>query len=698
MPKPFPKRHALICAVAVVASPAHAATLEETIVTATLLPNDAQRISVTILDAEQINRRAAEHLEDLLSAAPNTNFASGANRGRFFQIRGIGERSQFSEPLNASVALILDGIDVTGIGGAATLFDIQQTEVLRGPQGTLQGANALAGLLNLTSATATFENTLNVSAGLENYDGREVGVIANRAISEEWATRLSYHRYQSDGYIDNTFLGRSDTNNRDETTLRGQVVRATDNQRLEIAGYWIDVDNGYDGFSLDNTRQTLSDEPGRDATETLAGRVRYQYFGSEHDIWIQGSVAQTDLDYSYDEDWSFVGIAPDWEYSSFDRYQRTRDMASLEARIQPARAGIASVNWVAGVYLRSEDEDLRRDYTYLEGPFTSNYATDTGAVFGQLTLPLSPSLSIFSGLRLERRQFDYRDNAQVDESFADNFWTGKLGLNYQHNPEHSLYVSISRGVRSGGVNATLLASAEAFENQNITEELRGFAQFEDEALINIEAGWRYENTAGTLASGLTVFTMDRQDQQARGSLVIPRPDGSTAFIDYTDNAVAGTNRGIEWQWQWQPLEQLRLGGAVGYLDATFDRYLNINGDDLSGRDQPQAPRYQYQLEAIWSPTPQLTTSVEVTGMDRYYFSDRHELESPSRTLVNTSIRYQGDDWSVTLWGRNIFDEDYFVRGFGSFGNDPRKEYRVEPYVQYGEPAMFGLSVDYQFKG
>ena len=128
-------------------------TLEEVIVTAELLESNALSLpnSVTVIDTAQIEQRNAQHLEDLIALAPNVNFTTGASRGRFIQVRGIGERSEFQTPIINSVGLIVDGIDLTGITTAASALDVQQVEVLRGPAGTLYGANALAGLINIVS-------------------------------------------------------------------------------------------------------------------------------------------------------------------------------------------------------------------------------------------------------------------------------------------------------------------------------------------------------------------------------------------------------------------------------------------------------------------------------------------------------------------------------------------------------------------
>ena len=146
--------------------------LEEVMVTAELRdePLLRQAASTSVVDAGQIRQRAADHLGDILGLLPNVNFAGGSSRARFYQVRGVGERSQFVEPLNPSVGLIIDDIDLSGLGTAGGLFDIEQVEVLRGPQGTLHGANALAGLINIRSAAP--ENVFRgyVDASLAEYD------------------------------------------------------------------------------------------------------------------------------------------------------------------------------------------------------------------------------------------------------------------------------------------------------------------------------------------------------------------------------------------------------------------------------------------------------------------------------------------------------------------------------------------------
>jgi outer membrane receptor protein involved in Fe transport len=89
--------------------------------------------------------------------------------------------------------------------------------------------------------------------------------------------------------------------------------------------------------------------------------------------------------------------------------------------------------------------------------------------------------------------------------------------------------------------------------------------------------------------------------------------------------------------------------------------------------------------------------LEVEGRDDFYFSDRHDTQADSYDLLHGRVGYARDNWRVAVWGRNLTDEDYSVRGFGSFGNDPRKDYVTEDYFQFGEPRMVGVSASISFQ-
>ena len=664
--------------------------LEEVTVTATLFTTGTAPLSASVLTEHTQSRRGAAHLEDLITLAPNVATSSGASRSRFFQIRGIGERSQFVEPVNPSVGILLDGIDLSGAGGALTLFDVRQVEVLRGPQGTLMGANALAGLIAVQS-NGTDSGARDISVGIENKGGYRLGARWAGGLSDSINSRIAVQQYESDGYVDNDYLNRSDTNSREELTARGTLTWTRNTQTFEAAAYYTRVDNGYDAFSLDNNRATLSDQPGEDDLTLKAARLNWQSMVLGLDSTLQLSHASTNTTYSYDEDWSYVGIAPGWEYSSYDEYLRDRSMNSLEWRLQAPEAD--ATEWMIGTYLRDESEDLSRRYTYLSAPFASEIDTQTLAVFGQINRTFSEQLSGFIGARLERRDSDYRDSASVEKDFDHSYWTGRLGLIWQYHSDAQLYVTLSRGARAGGANAGLLASIDALPEQN-QDSVAALGVFGEETLVSLELGWQLDWTQYALRSRLALFTMDRDDQQAKGSLVIPRADGSTAFIDYTDNAAASEHRGLEWELQWQPTQQLIAELTLGLLDAQFDRYITATGADLSGRDQPQAPDWQYSAGLTWYASALASVQIEVAGSDAYFFSDRHDVRAPETHQLNASLSGQWQRWRWTLWGRNLTDETTFVRGFGTFGNDPRKEYALEPYRQYGEPRMVGLSLSY----
>ena len=665
---------------------AEAPVLEEAVVTAEFRPMSAAEVpgSVSVLDPSA-SGDSINHLDELLARAANVNLTSGASRARFFQIRGIGERSQFVEPLNPSVGLIIDGVDLSGLGGAATLFDVQQVEVLRGPQGTLYGANAMAGLINVVTpdVTENLSGFLQVDAG--NYSARGAGGVLAGPIGDDVGFRISARTYQDDGFIDNIYLNRDDTNARDERTLRGKLQGRLSEGSWQLAAGSIDVDNGYDAFSLDNNRNTRSDEPGRDAQESLYLALNATSALSDA---VLGEVAvgwvDSDIAYGYDEDWTFEGFHP-IGYSSTDFYLRDVETRTADVRLLSAPGqGLVdgAVDWLVGLYALDKEVDFSRDYTFAGGLFSSNYAIDRLALYGELAANLADDMRISVGLRAEQHESSYRDSAGVQFSPDDDLVGGRLLLERSLASGNLLYMSLTRGYKAGGFNT----------DGSLDADLR---EFDPESLWNMEVGFKGSLMDERLALSAALFRMQRRDVQISTSITLLREDGSAEFIGYMGNGAKGVNQGLEVEAVLQTTDRLQLTASAGLLDAEFENYINGSGEDLDGRDQAQAPAYHYYFAADYRFTQALRLNISLEGKDDYYFSDGHAERSPSYAVYNGSLRYSVDAWELSAWGRNLGDKDYFVRGF-SFPNDPRDGYTATRWTQLGSPRQFGVTAKVSF--
>ena len=623
--------------------------------------------------------------------APNVNFSSGASRGRFIQIRGIGERSQFIEPLNPSVGILVDGIDFTGIAGAATTMDIKQVEILRGPQGTLYGANALAGLINLTSNQPTENVQGELSLAIGSHNTKTMAAAMGGSLSSDVNYRVAVQSHTSDGYITNDFLIKDDTDNIDELSLRAIFDwQASDDLSLKLTLFRVDADNGYDAFSLDNTRNTLSDKPGHDRQESSAVALHSNWQANEQfDVVSLISFADSDLEYGYDEDWAFPAICAGqecdgWEYNSEDNYLRDRDNSTLDVKLaskKPVSLLGRHADWVFGVYARQQDEQLLRQYTYNASDFSSNFDTKNRAIYGQLDIDISSDLSLIAGLRLESRKATYNDSDGVDHRVDENLWGGRIALQYKLDDSAMVYGLVSRGYKAGGVNSDSSLSSQDRE-------------FDTELMWNFETGLKGSWFEQRLQTRVSVFYQQRKDIQIKQSLVQSRDDSNASdFTDYFGNSGKGTNYGMEVEVNWLASEVLSVEGSLGLLETDYDTPLSAN---LDRRDQAHAPLYQFALGASLQVSENLIWTADIEGKDKFYLSSSHDEQSESYWLLNTNLAYSADQWSLSVWGRNLTDEDVIVRGFGGFGNDPRKYYATEPYYQLGEPRTFGVSGQYNF--
>ncbi|MFA7554793.1 MAG: TonB-dependent receptor [Spongiibacteraceae bacterium] len=683
--------------------------LEEVIITSQFREVSVMSLagSASVFGQHDIQARSASNLDQLLNMAPNVNFSSGASRGRFVQIRGIGERSQFTDPVNPSVGLIIDGVDFTGLGLAANTLDIAQVEVLRGPQGTLYGANALAGLIYLNSNKPTDTFEAKVSAELAEYDSYKFSGVVSGPINEKLKYRVAAQNQQSDGYIKNNYLNRDDVNNIDESIIKATLqMDASESLQVSLSALYIDTDNGYDAFSLYNTRKTLSDNPGWDRQETVASALSVSWTGANFfDVESVVSFARSDTEYGFDEDWTYEGFHPDG-FNSTDNYERERDNISLDLRFVSKQGNNifnGSTSWVAGIYARTEDEDLvRTKYknSIRQPSFKSRFETENYAVYGELRTELNEQLALIVGARAEQRDASYSDNLNVNLANDEDLWGGHITVEYQLQDDILLYALVSRGYKAGGVNGSIISVSAS--NSQVSADM--FA-FDTESMLNYEVGLKGDWLDQRLQLQVSAFYQDRDDVQAKQSIYNPT---EFSFDDFLTNAASASSMGVELDVTYQVASYLRLFASAGWLDAEFDDFKSVTHVDyaltdtpvdLGGRDLAHAPNYQYFIGSEISLSNNLLFRVEVEGKDAFYFSNSHDEKSASYSLVNARLTYEQADWSVSIWGKNLTDKDYYTRGFyfsHFYGNNPANGYAPEGYYQYGDPRVLGVSGTYNF--
>ena len=655
------------------------AAIEEVVVTAEFRSVAVTEVpgSVSLLVPED-RADVANHLEELLGAAVNVNLASGASRARFVQMRGIGERGQFAEPLNSSVGLLIDGVDFSGLGTAATLFDVSQVEVLRGPQGTLYGANALAGLINVVtpSSTIDWQGMTRFDAG--NYGALGIGGVVSGPLSDDVGLRLSAQQYRDDGFISNQYLRRDDTDDHDETTLRLKLDGRNDVVDWQLSAGVIDIANGYDAFSLDNDRQTRSDQPGVDEQNSkfLSARVESKQLQQGALVAALGFVS-SDVRYGYDEDWTYDGFHP-YGYSSTDYYDRDVETTTADLRWVSQPADASAMDWVLGLYLLDREVDLERAYTWLDSNFISAFSVQRQALYGELGVPLNGLWKLSIGARLEQHEADYADNAGVSFAPQDDLFGARLRLERSLQSGALAYASFTQGYKSGGFNTSGTLDAD-------------LRLFDPETLWNFEVGYKAAvfNDAGQLRVAL--FHMARSDVQIATSIVRVRDDGSSEFIEFTGNAATGSNQGVEVELDLTLNERASMSAGLGLLDTQYEDYIDAAGNDLDGREQAHAPGYQAHLSIDYEFSESWFASVAVEAKDGFYFSDSHSAQADSYALLNGAVGYRQGRFLARLWGRNLTDAEYHVRGF-YFGNDPRNDYADTTWTQLGGPRQIGVSV------
>jgi len=680
--------------------------LEEVIVTAQFRATELIQSSgsISVVPETVIFDRGAQHLQGILNVLPNVNFSSGASRARFIQVRGIGDLEQFVDPKYfPSVGLTIDDVDMNGFASSAVLMDTQQVEVLRGPQGTRYGTNALAGMVNIRTNDPTDTVSGYARAGLGNYNSWNATAALSGPLAQNLLGRIAVGQNSSDGYIYNDYLGVDDTNNLDEFSLRGKLRwLGRDSTFAEMTVFYVDVDNGYDAFSLDNNRHTLSDEPGHDRQKSwsVAGK---SYWQLQPDLALATIISWSDADtfYSYDEDWTNLDICDGFEYcypfSNTDQQQRSRKSISLDSHLMSIDGD--RFNWVAGVYAQHRSEDFSRLYW---GEFNSEYETHRYAVYSQLEYELRPDWRLIGGGRFELFRDDYNDTNGLTSKTDDQYFTGELTLQHDFADNTMFYGTLSRGVKPGGVN-TEASSVFDFMDPKFRAFMQDRLVFGSESLLNAEIGFKGRYLDDALSVRTALFHMKRKNAQLESWIW---DDINYLWVGYLDSVPRGTNYGLELELDYQANTAVSLFAGIGWLKTKVDdmtvvdlgqagQWTQSTITEIHDRDQTKAPVWQYSIGTNIDFTADLSARLELEGRTDSYYGYYHNQQIPGYSLINASLGYNIGAFTIRVWGRNLANKDYAVHGL-YFGNDPRKEYVNEAYRQFGEPRLYGIEIRYEF--
>jgi iron complex outermembrane recepter protein len=682
--------------------------LDEIIVTATLrsVPLEELPGSASVLTETTLRDAGQQHFEDVLALVPNLNWAGDTSRPRYFQIRGIGELQQYQGAPNPSVAFLIDDIDFSGLGSAATLFDIDRIEVLRGPQGTLYGANALAGLIYVKSAdpSDTFGGRAEVDAG--DYNEHSYGAVITGPVSAlDSAFRLAVQRYTSDGFYHNAYLGRSNTDNRDELTLRGKWrLNPSDGWQVDLTVLRAQIDNGYDAFAIDNTRTTESDHPSVDRQYSTGISARSTYTGWEPMTFTAiATYADTKVNYGFDGDWGNPSLWAPYT-DDFTEYQtRYRTTRSLEFRLgdNAAKDSPHGLSWLVGVYAFELRESLTDtmagvyvdpfDATQNSDSLTvvaSDYRSRNAALYGQLDGDIGDRARWSLGLRGERHTSRYDDTTTNldapttanDFGPSDNLWGGQASIDYRIADGQHVYALIARGYKASGFNLSPGLPPDQL-------------QFRPESDLNFEVGHKAKWDDDRLQIDTSLFYMVRHNEQLLTGEQLDPSDPDT-FIFYTGNAASGFNYGLESTINWAATHSVTLGGSLGLLQTQYHGFVQ-NGVTLPDRALPHAAPWQAALNATWRDPRGPYARLDVTGMGPFFYDlPPNNTRSSAYGLVNGKLGWETARWEAYLWGRNLLDKNYTVRGF-YFGDEP-PDFPSKLYVQLGEPRNWGVHLTFRF--
>lgn len=615
--------------------------------------------SASVVDERTLDEGRLQGLGEIAQRQPNVYLTGFTGSTPQLTIRGLGFSDDESD--SASTSVLVDGVPVYGLV-LGTLFDLEQVEILRGPQSTLYGQNSMGGLVALRSKDPGFVHGGQAEVDYGTGNRRRLTMSGDLPLSDRTALRVTLGGEDADGFIDNRRLGSDDTAGWSSRFGRVKLLH-----KDEAGGEWrlgihrLRSRGGNDFFAteaLARDHDSTANEGGTNAIAytLVTGDYRRRFAGGTELVVTLGG---SDMDWNYWLPTSIFGGK-----SGFDMAGR---QYSGEARLSGKEGRF---DWLAGVFASHS----RRTSPYLFdlGPVYSSATTakvtgDTAAVFGEAGWRFLPAWRAAAALRLEHNRrrmdwtvaqggmFDSNGDGMSDMAFAsrtaldglktrDTVALPRVTLEYQPNDRHFGYLTLARGYKASGFN--LYA----------TDPAAAGAAYDPEYGNHVEIGYRLRDGKGVWEVGASLFHTALRDQQ----VVVIDAGGQSM----TTNAGKSHSQGVELTAALRPFEQLQLRGFAAFVEAEYDRYVK-GGVDYAGVQFANTPRHSFGLSADWTPTDKWSAGLAVTRQGSSNLYPNSAARNRAYTLVDAHVSYSRDAWTLGVYGKNLGDAEYFTRGMSN---------------------------------
>ncbi len=715
----------LLLAVPFVLPPiARAAEPEEIVVTAT---RRAAALTDVPASVSVIGGARAQAAASLNGAAELERYLSGveaavANGTQIaFQIRGVGAVDHQALTPGAA-AVYADGVFLaTNVQTGLFLYDLDRIEVLKGPQGTLYGRNASSGAINVLTARPGRDQTSYIQASYGRFDRVDLAGAVGTAISERVSARLA-GRFLSEGpTLDNIAGPKAAGGEREEYGARASLLyEAPGGAQALLRGHY-EADRGVNqtprNAALDIGRHEIASEGDgvQDTDNAFFGAsVETTAALGRWEIYSLTAYEGYDQLYGFDFDGTPAPFG-DPTLNANLRYDRQFEQLSEEIR---ASADFARARVLLG--FAGSLDDFSQDYliwcgvlneTTLAGscpyvgtaprvatpPASSGTAVSllthieqeraSAAIFTRNEFDLTERLVLTLGARLTHEDieaegfgahiFDDGTRALNDRDGAgpaiganriiETRVSGTIALLYRLSERASLYASFANGHKSGGFNGEVQNNATHWSDEGL---------FGAETVDAWEIGAKFD--AGARAAfNATLFFQSYDDPQARIFVDFPLPDGSRITSNSLANLDAAVSYGVEWDARWAPLPGLDLSASFTWLETEIRQTSDIGGNAalFDGNPLPFAPRasgtlfvrYEHPVAADVRASLQanLKAKSEIF-LDAEGLSDRRQAAYASLDAA-AALHLDARNLELSLWGRNLSNEDVAVSGFGFIG-------------------------------